>query len=305
MRCPEASLATIISRTSKTIACLTASGAIAPHNSQAPGAAAAAYVGEDSVQIGAGRRNAITTVDSCSLARILKADRNAGMRVSAEMLMQRSVALDEEAPAHNPPGLAKQRAVDLFVAVLAAIVLAPLMLLLAFLTWASDGGPVFFGHLRVGRMGQLFRCWKFRSMVVNSDEVLAEYLANNPDARAEWEACHKLRQDPRITRIGRFLRASSLDELPQLWNVFLGEMSIVGPRPIVIAEIERYRSNFAAYCACRPGITGLWQISGRSDVSYEQRVALDTQYAKSRSLMLDVQIMASTIPAVLARRGSY
>jgi exopolysaccharide production protein ExoY len=221
------------------------------------------------------------------------------------MLMQSSVTSDEGTPAHNAPGLARQRAVDLFVAVLAAIVLAPLMLVLAFLTWASDGGPAFFGHLRVGRMGQLFRCWKFRSMVVNADEVLAEYLASNPEARAEWAACHKLRHDPRITRMGRFLRASSLDELPQLWNVLVGEMSIVGPRPIVIAEIERYRSNFAAYCACRPGITGLWQISGRSDVSYEQRVELDTRYAKSRSLMLDVQIMASTIPAVLARRGSY
>jgi exopolysaccharide production protein ExoY len=221
------------------------------------------------------------------------------------MLMQTSVASSDETPAHRASGLASQRAVDLFVAVSAIIALGPLMLALAFLTWASDGGPAFFGHVRVGRMGQLFRCWKFRSMVPNADNVLSDYLDSNPEARAEWEACHKLRHDPRITRIGRFLRASSLDELPQLWNVLVGEMSIVGPRPIVVAEIDKYKSNFTTYCACRPGITGLWQISGRSDVSYQQRVALDTLYAKSRSLMLDVRIMASTIPAVLARRGSY
>jgi exopolysaccharide production protein ExoY len=225
--------------------------------------------------------------------------------MNAELLLQSSVASTEEAPAHPTPGLATQRVVDVLLALLGIAALGPLMLAIAFLAWAADGGPAFYGHVRVGRMGQLFRCWKFRTMVVNSDVILGECLANNPAARAEWEAIHKLRQDPRITPIGHFLRASSLDELPQLWNVLIGEMSIVGPRPIVIAEIERYKSQFSAYCSCRPGITGLWQISGRSDVSYEQRVALDTRYAKTRSLLLDIQIMASTIPAVLARRGSY
>jgi exopolysaccharide production protein ExoY len=225
--------------------------------------------------------------------------------VSAEFVIQGGVAAAEVAPAGHTPGLAAQRAADLFVAVIAAVALAPLMLTLALMIWLSDGGPALYAHVRVGRMGQLFRCWKFRSMVADADRILAEHLAADPQARTEWDAGHKLRLDPRITPFGRFLRASSLDELPQLWNVLVGEMSIVGPRPIVIEEIERYQSNFSDYCACRPGITGLWQISGRNDVSYDERVALDTRYAQSRSLLLDLQIIVSTIPAVLTRRGSY
>ena len=225
--------------------------------------------------------------------------------MSAEFVVQRAVASAEQAPVERSPGLGAQRLTDVLMAALAIVALAPLMLTLAFLIWVSDGGSPLYGHVRVGRMGQLFRCWKFRSMVVDADKILAKHLAADPKARAEWEANHKLRQDPRITPIGRFLRASSLDELPQLWNVWVGEMSIVGPRPIVIAEIERYKSNFTDYCACRPGITGLWQISGRNDVSYDQRVALDTRYAKTRSLLLDLKIIMSTIPAVLAQRGSY
>ncbi len=225
--------------------------------------------------------------------------------MSAEFVVQGGIASAKDAPVQRSPGLGTQRLADLLMVVLAVVALAPLMLTLAFLIWVSDGGPPLFGHVRVGRMGQLFRCWKFRSMVVNSDKILAEHLAADPEARAEWEANHKLRRDPRITGVGRFLRASSLDELPQLWNVWVGQMSIVGPRPIVIAEIERYKDNFTDYCACRPGITGLWQISGRSDVSYDQRVALDTRYSRSRSLLLDLKIIVSTIPAVLAQRGSY
>ena len=246
------------------------------------------------------------TVDSGGLARFLNGDRSSsGVWVSAEFVMQGGVASTEVAPVRHSPGLASQRAVDLVLTVLAIVALAPLMLTLAFLIWVSDGGPALYGHVRVGHMGQLFRCWKFRSMVADADKTLAAHLAADPEARAEWEASHKLRRDPRITRVGRFLRASSLDELPQLWNVLVGDMSIVGPRPIVIAEIERYKSNFTDYCACRPGITGLWQISGRSDVSYDERVALDTRYSRSRSLLLDMQIIVSTIPAVLAQRGSY
>jgi exopolysaccharide production protein ExoY len=225
--------------------------------------------------------------------------------VTAELLVRDGITSASKAHAERAPGLVAQRAADLIVTLVAAVALAPLMIALAFLIAAWDGGPAFYGHVRVGRMGRLFRCWKFRSMVVDSDRILAEHLANNPQARAEWDASHKLRRDPRITRLGRLLRASSLDELPQLWNVLVGEMSIVGPRPIVIAEIDRYKSNFGAYCACRPGITGLWQISGRSDVTYDERVALDTTYSRTRSLLLDVKIMLSTIPAVLARRGSY
>jgi exopolysaccharide production protein ExoY len=220
-------------------------------------------------------------------------------------MVQSGGASAEETATRQTAKLATQRAADLFVATLAVILVGPLMIILAVFVWAWDGGPVFYGHLRVGRMGQVFRCWKFRSMVVDADKTLAEYLASNPEAQTEWEESHKLRRDPRITVLGRFLRASSLDELPQLWNVLMGEMSIVGPRPIVLAEIARYKSNFSDYCACRPGITGLWQISGRNDVSYDQRIALDMHYSKSRSLLLDIQILASTIPAVIGRRGSY
>jgi exopolysaccharide production protein ExoY len=225
--------------------------------------------------------------------------------MSADFMVQKGIASVGVTDTRQTAKLATQRAADLVVAVLAIVAVGPLMIVLALLVWVWDGGPAFYGHVRVGRMGQVFRCWKFRSMVVDADKILATYLAANPEARTEWEASQKLRRDPRITALGRFLRASSLDELPQLWNVLIGEMSIVGPRPIVIAEIARYKSNFCDYCACRPGITGLWQISGRSDVSYDRRIALDMQYSKSRSLLLDIQILAATIPAVLGRRGSY
>ena len=150
-------------------------------------------------------------------------------------------------------GLRSQRALDLVVVTLAIIALLPLMTIISIVIWASDGGPAFYGHVRVGRMGRLFRCWKFRSMVSKADQVLATHLARDPAAREEWAASHKLRRDPRITAVGRFLRVSSLDELPQLWNVLIGDMSIVGPRPIVLLEeVARYKSNFFEYCSCRP-----------------------------------------------------
>jgi len=142
-------------------------------------------------------------------------------------------------------------------------------------------------------------------MAVNADQILLAHLSTSPLAKAEWERDHKLRQDPRITKLGRLLRMTSLDELPQLWNVLVGEMSLVGPRPIVAAEVARYQHHFADYCRCRPGITGLWQISGRNDVSYDQRVALDVQYAQTRSTWLNLSIMLNTIPAVLMRKGCY
>ena len=197
------------------------------------------------------------------------------------------------------------RVVHVACAVLALTTLLPLMVMLTLIIWATQGGPIFFGHTRVGRMGESFRCWKFRSMVVDADQVLRAYLAANPEALAEWRLDHKLRKDPRITPIGRFLRASSLDELPQLWNVIVGEMNLVGPRPIVFSEVDRYKADFSYYCQCRPGITGLWQISGRNDVAYDQRVALDVRYAKIRSLWLDGKIILATIPAVIRRKGCY
>ncbi|MDB5453372.1 MAG: rfbP [Caulobacteraceae bacterium] len=191
------------------------------------------------------------------------------------------------------------------VALLALIFLAPLMLAVALAVYAQDGGPVLFAHRRLGKNGTYFRCLKFRSMAIDAEQRLAALLASDPDARAEWDKDHKLRNDPRVTRLGLFLRKSSLDELPQLFNVLRGEMSLVGPRPIVEAEIAKYGRRFSHYCAVKPGITGLWQVSGRNDTSYRTRVALDCVYAKRRNVWMDFAVLASTVPAVLARRGSY
>ena len=197
------------------------------------------------------------------------------------------------------------RVLDIGVAIVALIVLAPVMLIVSLLVFASDGGPIFFRQERIGVGGRTFSCFKFRSMMVDAEARLAELLAGDPLARREWEHDHKLRRDPRITTIGGFLRRSSLDELPQLFNVLRCEMSIVGPRPIVAKEAERYGRYFVDYCSTRPGITGLWQVSGRNDTTYRRRVALDVTYARSRSVLMDLRILARTIPAVLTSRGSY
>lgn len=196
------------------------------------------------------------------------------------------------------------RAFDIALAVGALIFLAPLMIVVAVLV-QLDGGPAFFAQGRIGRHGRIFRCLKFRSMVPDAQERLNELLARDPAARAEWAATHKLRNDPRITKLGAFLRKSSLDELPQLFNILLGQMSFVGPRPIVPAEAERYGIHLRHYCAVRPGLTGLWQVSGRSDVDYRTRVVMDVAYVRSKCLALDLQILVRTVPAVLLRRGSY
>jgi exopolysaccharide production protein ExoY len=196
-------------------------------------------------------------------------------------------------------------AMNVTVALLALVFLAPVMLAVALVIYLQDGGPVVFAHRRIGREGRHFRCLKFRSMAVDAEARLQEVLARDPLARVEWEQDHKLRNDPRVTRLGAFLRRTSLDELPQLFNVLRGEMSLVGPRPIVDAEIVKYGRHFQQYCAVRPGITGLWQVSGRNDTSYRSRVAMDCLYARRRSLVLDAYIIAATVPAVLARRGSY
>ncbi|MDB5444854.1 MAG: sugar transferase, partial [Phenylobacterium sp.] len=164
---------------------------------------------------------------------------------------------------------------------------------------------IFFGHSRIGYEGRSFRCWKFRTMVVDAEARLSALLARDPEARDEWDADHKLRRDPRVTPLGLFLRVTSVDELPQLFNVLTGEMSLVGPRPIVPAEVARYGRRFAHYCSVRPGITGLWQVSGRNDVGYRSRVAMDTVFAKTATLSLYLWILAVTVPAVLRRDGSY
>lgn len=197
------------------------------------------------------------------------------------------------------------RAMDFAVALVALLFFLPLMLLIAALIFVTDPGPIFFAHRRIGRDGRYFRCLKFRSMAVDAEARLADVLATDPVARAEWARDHKLKDDPRITRIGAFLRKSSLDELPQFFNVLRGDMALVGPRPIVEAEALRYGRYFAHYCSVRPGITGLWQVSGRNNVSYRRRVAFDVAYSRSRSTLFDVKILAMTVPSVMLARGSY
>jgi UDP-galactose-lipid carrier transferase len=195
-------------------------------------------------------------------------------------------------------------AFDLSVATLALIVLAPLLLLVALLV-KLDGGPALFLHTRIGAGGREFKCLKFRSMSVHGDSLLERLLIRNSAAAAEWADTHKLRNDPRVTRIGRLLRKTSLDELPQLFNVLRLEMSLVGPRPIVRHEVPRYAEDIAYYYEARPGITGLWQISGRNDVSYERRVRLDCWYVKNWTIWHDIAILAKTIPVVLNCKGAY
>ena len=197
-----------------------------------------------------------------------------------------------------------KRAMDVLGAGAMLLILSPVFLILALLVRA-DGGAAFFAHRRVGRDGEGFGCLKFRSMVMDSQARLEALLASDPAARAEWDAARKLKNDPRVTRIGRFLRATSLDELPQLLNVLRGEMSLVGPRPVIQPELDRFYGAAAMhYMMVRPGITGLWQVSGRSDTSYAQRVALDVAYVSRPSLMQDIRILLRTPVAVLSRRGA-
>lgn len=197
------------------------------------------------------------------------------------------------------------RPFDFALAVIALVFFIPLMVMIAVAIKLTSPGPVFFSHRRIGRNGREFHCHKFRTMAVDADARLAALLRDDPLARAEWDRDHKLRDDPRITTIGNILRKTSIDELPQLFNVLGGTMSCVGPRPIVAKEIVRYGRRFNTYCQVRPGITGLWQVSGRNDTSYRRRVAMDVLYVRSRTLRLNGLIMAKTLPAVLLQHGSY
>ncbi|RCW87400.1 MULTISPECIES: sugar transferase [Phyllobacterium] len=198
-----------------------------------------------------------------------------------------------------------KRGFDIAGALAGLIALSPLFLLIALLVRLSDGGSVFYGHRRIGRGGSIFHCLKFRTMVEDGDGVLASYFAANPDARAEWEATRKLKDDPRVTRVGAVLRKLSLDELPQIINILQGHMSIVGPRPVVHDELENYGNAAVFYLKSRPGLTGLWQVSGRNDVSYDSRVQFDRHYVENWSLKLDLHIIIKTVPAVCMARGSY
>jgi undecaprenyl-phosphate galactose phosphotransferase len=203
----------------------------------------------------------------------------------------------------RPFSRAVKAAFDQVVAAAFVLLFAPLLLVLAAVV-RSDGGPAFYRHRRIGASGRSFGCIKFRTMVTDADRVLDQVLATDPAAAAEWAATQKLNDDPRITRFGRFLRRSSLDELPQLFNVLRGEMSLVGPRPIVQAEVGRYAEDIEYYYETKPGLTGLWQVSGRSDTSYERRVRLDVWYVRNWTLWHDIAILLKTIPAVFLQRGA-
>ncbi|WP_353646374.1 sugar transferase [Mesorhizobium sp. WSM2239] len=213
---------------------------------------------------------------------------------------------DRPSPAGNagaylqrPLGGWSKRVADVLIAATALVLAAPVMLLVALLIKMTLGRPTVFSHTRVGLGGKPFNCYKFRSMVANSAEVLNQHLAKNPDAAREWEEFRKLRNDPRVTPLGQMLRKSSLDELPQLFNVLRGEMSCVGPRPIVQDELGRYGSHVGEYLQARPGLTGLWQVSGRSSTDYAERVSLDSHYVRNWSLWLDLVIMLRTVIAVM------
>jgi len=184
------------------------------------------------------------------------------------------------------------------------VLLSPLMGAVAFLIWRRDGAPVLFAHYRVGHDGKLFRCMKFRTMYRDAERMLSELLEKDPAARAEWQREQKLLRDPRITPIGHFLRRTSLDELPQLFNVLRGDMSLVGPRPITVGELTRYGRVRWHYLSVRPGITGLWQVSGRNNTSYDERVALDRRYVEERTVWMNLGILLKTVKVVVARDGA-
>ncbi|HEY1613943.1 MAG TPA: sugar transferase [Rhizomicrobium sp.] len=199
--------------------------------------------------------------------------------------------------------LAAQRVVDCIICLIAApfaIIVGAIIALMI----RCEGAPVLFSQRRIGFGGREFNCLKFRSMVPGADVRLEELLACDPAARAQWEKFQKLEDDPRVTRLGKFLRATSLDELPQLINVWRGDMSIVGPRPILAEQIALYGGSFTTYCAMRPGITGLWQISGRANCTFADRVQLDVRYARGWSILGDLRIIVLTVPAVFGRRGA-
>jgi len=220
----------------------------------------------------------------------------------------------EEAPAQSPkqtaplasPYAATKRALDVLGAVVLAVVFSPLFLAIVIVALSRrEGGSIIYKHRRVCRDGRTFECLKFRTMVPNADQVLRELLESDPAIKAEWLRDHKLRCDPRVTRLGRFLRRTSLDELPQLWNVMRGEMSLVGPRPVVREELLRYGRNVRAYLSAKPGITGLWQVKGRNDTDYRRRVVLDTYYVRNQNLLLDLYILLKTTRVVLGGSGAY
>ncbi len=206
------------------------------------------------------------------------------------------------APSRGAAYAAAKRALDMVAAGLGLVLLLPLLPLVGIIIRIESAGPVLFSQTRVGKDGREFRCWKLRSMYVDAEARKAELEQHN---EMSGGVIFKMKRDPRITRVGRFIRKASIDELPQLWNVFTGDMSLVGPRPAVPKEVAQYTPHERGRLAVKPGITCLWQISGRSDLSFEQQVDLDVQYARERSLLLDLEILLRTVPAVLLAKGAY
>jgi len=205
----------------------------------------------------------------------------------------------------RPVGGGTKRLIDVVLASIGIVTLLPLFSLCVLGILLTSRGSVLFRHRRVGFQGRHFDCLKFRTMAPDASERLSEYLSRNPQAAQEWAETCKLKYDPRVTSLGAVLRKTSLDELPQLFNVLKGEMSIVGPRPVTDEELEKYGVRVSAYLACKPGITGLWQISGRSKASYRERVRLDDTYAKNWSLVLDAKTMLLTLPVLLGSDDAY
>ncbi len=204
-----------------------------------------------------------------------------------------------------PRNQALKRAFEVAIAVILFVLAVPLAVVIAIAIVFETRGPVFFGHTRIGKDQRRFRVWKFRSMVADADTALRKYLGEHPDRRAEWRYTHKLKQDPRVTRVGRLLRRSSLDELPQLWNVLRGDMSLIGPRPIVEEEIAKYGPAISLYERVLPGLSGLWQVSGRADTGYLRRVDLDCEYIRNWSFAVDLKILLKTVRVVLCGHGAY
>ena len=204
----------------------------------------------------------------------------------------------------RPVPRSMKRVIDCALTIPLAVLSLPFFLILAAAVKLTSRGPIFYGQQRIGRGRQMFSAWKFRTMHADADQMLEARLAADPELRKEWARDHKLRNDPRITAVGRVLRRASLDELPQLWNVIRGEMSLVGPRPIVLQEIPKYGEDFGLYLSVPPGLTGLWQVSGRNRTTYEERVNFDSYYVQNWSVWLDIHILARTVRAVLTGDGA-
>jgi lipopolysaccharide/colanic/teichoic acid biosynthesis glycosyltransferase len=202
-------------------------------------------------------------------------------------------------------GPSLKRLFDATGALLLAVLFLPLIAAIGLLMRRQNGGPILFRQKRVGQGGQLFTCLKFRTMVPNAERLLQELLDSCPDARAEWLATQKLQRDPRVTRLGRFLRRTSLDELPQLWNILWGDMSLVGPRPVIPEELARYGRNASVYLSAKPGLTGLWQVNGRNNTTYRRRVALDVYYIRYGGPLLDILILFRTAGVILGRTDAF